>query len=341
MKAIQFAGAVALSAGLTVMIGMSAAVAQTKHRLEISLETGPNHIRNIGITEWAEELMKKSDGKLDVKIFHGAAKYKDTDVPKALNQGALDMGLPGTWQLGKFEPDFDAADLPIFYGGKQEDMYKVWDGPAGKFVTAKLEKKLGVKVIGKWLDLGFQQTFMVSKPVATHADLVNMKLRIPGGAAYIKRYEALGANPVKIAWPDVPQALQRGTVDGLSTTFESVRSAKLWDSGVKYAYANHQSFSQYLPTISGKSWEKYPKDIQDLIVSTWAAKIDSLRERARVRQAEARAEGEKNGIKVVDPTDADILEARNKQLVKQDELIKDLHIDPELVKLIMASWQKG
>ena len=167
-----------------------------------------------------------------------------------------------------------------------------------------------------------------------------MKIRIPGGAANIARYEALGGAAIKIAWPDVPQALQRGTVDGLATTFESVRSAKLWDSGLKNGYASQHTFSQYLPTISAKSWAKYPKEIQDLITSTWAAKVDSLRERARARQESAKEDAKKNGIAVVDPSADDLAAARKKLMAKQDELVKELNIDPGFLKLVQASLQK-
>ena len=329
-----------MTALATLMLGSSGVLAEAQHKLEISLETGPNHIRNIGVTEWAEELQTKSGGKLEVKIFHGAAKFKDTDVPKALNQGALDMGFPGTWQLGKFVTDFDAVDLPIFFGTTQEENYKVWDGPAGQALSAKFEQKLGVKVIGKWLDLGFQNTFSTSKPIKVHSDMAGMKIRIPGGAANIARYEALGGAAVKIAWPDVPQALQRGTIDGLSTTFESIRSAKLWDSGLKNGYVSQHSFSQYLPAISGKSWAKYPKDVQDLITSTWAAKVDTLRERAKVRQAEAKDDAKKNGVVVVEPSADDLAAARAKLMAKQDALVKELEIDPAFAKLVEAALKK-
>jgi C4-dicarboxylate-binding protein DctP len=331
---------ITVSAMTALAVGSTVAVAQT-HRLEISLETGPNHIRNIGITEWAEELQKKSNGKLEVKVFHGAAKYKDTDVPKALNQGALDMGLPGTWQLGKFVPDFDVVDLPLLYGVSQEQAYAIFDGEPGKNLAGKFEQKLGVKIIGRWLDLGFQHTHTVSKPINKHTDLANLKLRIPGGAANIARYSDLGASPVKIAWPDVPQGLQRGTIDGLSTTFESIRSAKLWDSGLKHSYITNQSFSQYLPAVSSKSWAKYPKDIQDLIISSWEAKVDSLRDRARKRQAEAQEEARKQGVTVVVPTSEDAAEAKKKLMAKQNELIKELNIDPALVKMVEAVLTKS
>jgi TRAP-type transport system periplasmic protein len=330
----RYAGLAAAAAAL--VLGATAVDAKT-YKLEISLETSPNHVRNISVTEYAEELMKRSGGKLEVKIYHGAAKYKDTDVPKALNQGAIDMGLPLTLHLGKFVHDFDAPDLPVFYGRSREEVYKVWDGPAGKKVVAELEKKLGVKVVGRWMDLGPAQTFSIGKEFKTAADFKALKIRVPGGAANNMRYEVLGANPVKIAWPDVPEALQRKTVDGLFTTYESVRSAKLWDSGVKFAYENNQNFQQYVPVVSGRSWKAYPKEIQDLIVTVWNEKIDAIRDNAAARQKSAKEDGTKNGIKVNIPSKEDIDASRSKLMAKQNDIVKELQIDPALVKTIMAT----
>lgn len=332
-----YIGLASLSAA-ALMRGAPAALAQAQHKLEISLETSPNHVRNISVLEIAKELETRSGGKLEVKVYHGAAKYKDTDVPKALNQGALDMGIPVTYHLGKYVEDFDSADLPIFYGRSRQDIYKFSDGPAGKALAAAIEKKLDVKVVGKWMDLGHAQTFTVSKPVKVAADMTNMKIRTPGGAGNLARYEVLGANPLKIAWPDVPQALQRGTIDGVMTTFESVRSAKLWDSGLKHGYQNNQAFTQYVPMISNKSWSKYPKEIQELIVKVWAEKIDAVRDLADKRQQSAVEDAKKNGMTVVVPAKDDIDATRKKLLAKQDDLIKQLKISPEIMQMITAAY---
>lgn len=336
MNPIRFVRAALLSAGAFFALS-SAASAEAQFKLEISLETSPNHVRNISVLEIAKELEKQSGGKLEVKVYHGAAKYKDTDVPKALNQGALDMGIPVTFHLGKYVSDFDAVDLPIFYGRTRQEVYKVTDGVPGKKLAEALDKKLGVHVVGKWMDLGAQHLYTLKTPVKSSADLKGLKIRTPGGAGNLARYEVLGANPIKIAWPDVPQALQRGTMDGLMTTFESVRSAKLWDSGLKYAFVNNQSFTQYVPIISSKSWQKYPKDIQDLITKVWSEKIDAIRDEAERRQQSATEDAKKNGITVILPTKEDTEATRKKLLGAQDNLIKQLKIDPAFVKDVVAA----
>lgn len=322
--------AAALTAGA---LGAGPAFAQDKHTIEISLETGPNHVRNMSIVEMAKELEQASDGRLEVKVFHGASKFKGTNVPTALAQGALDMGMPGTWHMGKAVPSFNMPGLPLFYGRPREEQYKVWDGEVGQALNKQLEDKLGVKVIGRWIDLGFGQMFFTETPVKSHADLKGLKMRAPGGAANLARYDAFDATAVKIAWPDVPQALQRNTVDGVLTTFESVRSAKLWDSGLKHAYEDNQAFFQYVPVMSKKKWDSLPEDLQKLIVDTWEAKVDDIRDLAAERQQSAREEAEANGIDRVVGSEEDLAKMRDKLMSTQDQLIEELRIDADLVKM--------
>ena len=307
------------------------------YKIDISLETGPNHVRNIAVLKYAEELQQRSNGRLEVKVFHGASKYKGTNVPTALGQGALDMGMPGTWHLGKFVPEFNMPGLPMFYGVGREDQYKIWDGEIGQELNKRVEEKLGVKVIGRWFDLGFGQMFFVDQAVASHGDLSGLKMRAPGGAANLARYETFDAKAIKIAWPDVPQALQRGTVDGLLTTHESVRSAKLWDAGVKHAYNDDQAFFQYIPMVSAKAWGKLPAELQQLMVDVWEETVDGNRAYAAERQASARADGEKQGISNADASADDLAAMREKLMATQKTLVSDLKMDQALIEKTQAA----
>ncbi|WP_417728497.1 TRAP transporter substrate-binding protein DctP [Roseovarius sp.] len=302
-----------------------------EHRIEISLETAPNHIRNLVVSDFAEALEEAADGRLEVEIFHAASKYSGSSVPTALAQSALDMGFPGTWHMGSILAEFNLPGLPLFYGRTRAEQYTVWDGAVGQEMAHRLEEKLGVKVIGRWMDLGYGQMFFTKKNVTSHEDLVGLKMRAPGGAANIARYDGFGAAAVAIGWGDVPQALQRGTVDGLLTTHEAARSAKLWDSGLKYAYDDNQTFFQYVPVMSTGAWSELPEDLQKIVVDTWEASVDAFRLKAEEAQNEARTVNEENGIAIVTAGSEDILTMRAKLLEGQDALIGDLGIDSEIV----------
>lgn len=330
MKRFVAAAAVfAMSAGLAV-----GAVAAEKFR--ISLETGPNHIRNISMKKFVEKLQAESKGRLDVEFYEGAALYRDRDVPKALAQGNLEMALPGLWQLDKFVPDAVVLDLPVFYGATAEQIYTITDGPVGRELNKKIEDKLRVHIVGRNMDLGHVNLF-TGFPIKGYDDIVGKKVRIPGGAASGERFKVLSANPVLIPWPDLPLALTQGTVDGAITTFESVRSAKLWDSGIKYAFADRETFYQYVPMVSQVFWNKASDDTKTFITETWESTIDEIRQAAAARQDDARKVAQENGITVVEPTKEQLAAARDKLMSAQDEIIKSTGIDPDFVKKAEAA----
>ena len=51
----------------------------------------------------------------------------------------------------------------MFYGQPVEATEKASDGKPGALVTKQLEGKLRVKVLGPWIDLGFQNWYTTKK----------------------------------------------------------------------------------------------------------------------------------------------------------------------------------
>ena len=333
--------AVLSTATATALLITGNAIASEQYKIDVSLETGPNHIRNISIKRWADSLNAQTDGRLKINIFEGASKFKGSAVPTALAQGTLDMGVPGTWHLTKFIPDFGIVFLPMFFGHDRHVSYKVMDGDIGKELIAETEKKLNVKILGRFIDIGGAITFMKTDPITGPEDYKGKRIRIAGSAAHARRYEALGANAVKVSWPDVPQALQTGMVDGVMTAFESVRSAKLWDSGLKYVYVDNHAFHQYVPMINKDLWNSLPNDLQELMQTTWDSSVDPQREFTAQRDTDARLEAIKNGIVVTDATATELGKLRKTLMPIQPDVIKELRIDPSFADRAQAAIQKA
>lgn len=93
-----------------------AAPAAAQDKLRISLDTNASHVRNKGVEMFAEELKKRVGNKLVIEVYPSGQLFRDRDVPKALRQGAVEMAVPGTWQLDGVEPDAGLQTLPMFYG---------------------------------------------------------------------------------------------------------------------------------------------------------------------------------------------------------------------------------
>ncbi len=327
----------AAALGLAVLAGMPATGQAEPTKFKLALSTGPNHVRNISLEGFISKLKERTQGQLEVEVFPANQLFKGPDIPKALAQGTLEMGVPGLWQMGKFEPNALIPDLPMFYGATREQIYAVWDGPLGDELKDRLEKKLRVKIVGNFMDLGYGSIFSTGKEITSHADMKGMKFRTPPGAATVARFKVFETNPVSIPFGDVPLALTQGTVDGLMTTHESSRSAKLWDSGVKFAFNDRQAFLQYVPMVSRVQWDKLTPEVRDIITNTWAETVGPARKFAEKRQAEAQAEGAKNGVKTVEASSADLAAMRAKLLGQQNAIVKQLSMDPEFVKRVAAA----
>ena len=325
-------------ASLLMLVGAallpSAATAQEK--LRITLDTNPSHVRNKGVEVFAEELKKRVGNRLTVEIYPSGQLFRDRDVPKALRQGAVEMAVPGTWQLDGVEPDAGLQTLPMFYGVDGAIVHQILDGKLGEFMNKRLEDRMKVKVIGKWFDLGGQHFFGIDKPINGYDDLKGQKIRHSGGTANAGRLAALGAVPMLVPFPDVPMAMSQGVIAGVATTYESAWSSKLHESGLKYAFEDNQFFGQYIPMIGQQFWAKQPKDIQDAIVAAWDIAANGQRDLAAKAQNDARDSLVKAGMKIAKPAPADVVAKRKMLMGIQDDLVKQMKIDAEVIQQAKA-----
>jgi C4-dicarboxylate-binding protein DctP len=321
-------GAAALGLGLTGSI----ARAQDTYTLKMSIDTGPGHHRTVVAEKWVDIVNTRSEGRLKVELYHSAQLFKDSDLPRALRQGAIDIGMPGNWVLGGIDPSNDIFLMPMFFGVPIDAMHRISDGAVGDKLGATLEDKLKVKMIGRWLDHGYSDLH-ATFPVSGSQDLKGKRVRSFGGAGTEARIRFFGGDPVLIPWADVPMALSQGNFDAMYSVSAGVASSKLWDAGISYTVVEPQFFHQYLPMVSQSALSKLPQDLQDLIFASWEENIDDFRASTFAATQKAHETLAANGVTVVRPDPESYVAIRKELLATQPDLIKKLNIDPELVAL--------
>jgi len=302
-----------------------------------SLDTAPSHPRNVAVVDYVAKLAKESKGELVGEVFHSGQLFADLNVSKALLQGQVDMAAPGAWVLTGLVPDCDMVQLPYFYGVPTDITHKATDGKPGQKINQELEAKLKTQVLGPWIDLGYQNWYSTKTPLDKFSALKGLKIRSPGGAAISWRIKFAGGIANTTAWPNVPLALSQGTFDAFVSTDESCNSAKLWEAGVKYSYADHQFMGQYIPMIGKTFWGKLSADQQKMMKDLWAQNIGDYRKNAAASQANARKVLETNNIKIHDPSADEMAATRKAMLGDINSLIKDAKLSPEVVKLVKES----
>jgi TRAP-type C4-dicarboxylate transport system substrate-binding protein len=310
-------------------------------RLRLSLDTAPSHLRNVSMKDYLGKVEAASNGKIKTEIFESGQLYPDLEVGKALIQGQVEMAAPGSWTITGIVSDADCFQLPVLYGQPIDLIHRVIDGKPGQYLNTQIQQKLRSHVLGPYLDLGFQNWYSANKQLADLADLKGMKIRNSGGAGQAWRARFLGAIPNTTAWPNVPLALSQGTFDGLVSSNESLVSAKLWDSGVKFALEDHQFIAEYIPLVSQVFWDKLSSDQQTMMTEVWAQNIPTYRANMAAAQTRARATLEAHGIKFSDPTAEQSAAERKRMVAEQDQMAKEIKVSPDMVKLIMAEASSG
>jgi TRAP-type C4-dicarboxylate transport system substrate-binding protein len=323
-----------LTGGLLAMPAIRRSYADESIRLRCSLDTAPTHGRNVAMTDYLKKLEAASDGRVKPELFASGQLFADLNVSKALLQGQVDMAVPGAWTVTNFVQDSDLFQLPALYDQPIETIHRVTDGRSGAMIGSELEQKLRTHVLGPWMDNGFSNWFTTKVPLTSLADLKGLKIRNSGGGGQAWRTRFFNAIPNITAWPDVPLALSQGTFDGLITTNDSLVSAQMWEAGVRYGFQDHNSFAAYIPMVSGTFWARLPPAMQTLMTDLWAENVHTYRTNQAANQERAHGMLESHGVRFVDLTPAEAIEIRGRMLKEQDDVAKELKINPEIVKLM-------
>lgn len=312
---------------------MTSASAVQAAEIRISTENTTSHFQTIVLQSYATALNEHIPAH-DFKVIHSARAFSDRDVAEAASSGRVAFAAPGIWHLGRYSSELDALLLPGFMGLGPAEVRKVVDGPIGQSLQKALEQQLNVKVIGRWLDLGAAHIFTRNAQINTFDDLKGLRIRYAGGEANALRLAALGAIPVLIPWPNVPEALDRKEIDGLLTTTSTVQSAALWEHGIRYAFLSHSYYPFYVPLISGDIWKRLSPDQRSQVTTDWDNIIDNGRALAVHHQDSSLQTLQAHGIVITEPS----LQARDKVrealLGQQSSMARKIGISDETLATI-------
>jgi len=307
--------------------------AQAQTDFTISVNTGENHIRNITLQQFLSDLSAATNGELVGELFDNGQLYSGRDVPRAVARGDVDMAVPVTVYLSPFVPDLSVLDLALFAGVPAEQFNQIVDGPLGQDLSQQIAETLDVAVPGHWMLLGSAHTFGADQPIASYDDIAGQRIRIPGGAAILSHYQTLDADPVVISFGDVPVALSQGTIDGILTTNETIRSAQLWEAGVSSGFLDNVQTLYYVPIVNRGFWASLTDDQRTTFTDLWNQAIATERAEAIRRQEEAQAINAENGIAFTTPTADEVATAQAALQATVDDVAAEMGISDDTLTL--------
>ncbi len=234
---------------------------------EIALKLGHHAAENqpfhIGAVKLADIVKEKTNGRFKIDIYPNNTLGTSRDLIEGLQMGTVDMTLSPTTNMAVFYPKLDLFYLPFLFEDKNH-VYKVADGEIGQRLYKELEDKLGIKTIAMF-DSGFRHIENSKREIKTPEDVVGLKIRTIDTPICVDTFKALGANATPIAFNELFTALQQGTVDGNDSPIGNLYASRFYEVQ-KYCTLTGHQYAAIMVTISTKSWNKLPKEYQDILI---------------------------------------------------------------------------
>lgn len=200
---------------------------------------------------------KKLAGKVEVQVFPNSQLFGDGKEMEALLLGDVQIIAPSLAKFSKYTKQLQVFDLPFLFDDI-EAVDRFQDGPVGQKLLSSMSSK-GIIGLG-YLHNGMKE-MSADKMLRTPADAKGLKFRIQPSDVIEAQFKAVGANPQKLAFSEVYQALQSGVVDGQENTWSNIYTQKFHEVQKSIAETNHGVIDYMVITNAGW-WNKLPADVQ-------------------------------------------------------------------------------
>lgn len=284
-------------------VGGSALAADFKPRI-IRFGYGLAEESNQGraVKFFADDLSKRTGGKIKAKGFASASLGSDIQMQNALIGGAQEMTVVSTATLVGIVDDFGIYDLPFLFRNEKE-ADAVLDGPFGRKLADKLQAK-GLVGLVYW-ENGFRNLTNSKRPITKLEDLQGVKLRVMQNPVYLDMFNGFGANAIPLAFSELFTALESKTVDGQENPVNTIQSSKFYEVQ-KYLSITRHVYSPWIVLASKKWWDGLSADERKVIEDSAKASRDFERKDSRDAEAKALDQLKSKGMQVTVLSDKEL-----------------------------------
>lgn len=280
-----------------IVLGSSAALAFSASALaqqpitikfsHVVADATPKGQGAIKFKEIAEKLLP---GKVKVQVFPNSQLFGDAKEMEAVLLGDVQFIAPSLSKFDRYTKKVQLFDLPFLFDD-MDAVDRFQHSADGKALLNSMTNR-GLKGLAYWHN-GMKQLSTNREKLTRPEDVKGLKFRIQASDVLEAQFRQLGANPQKLAFSEVYQALQTGVVDGQENTWSNIYSQKFHEVQKTIANTNH-GVIDYMVVTNAKWWDGLPADVRKGLeqameeATTYANKMAAeLNERDRKRIIEA------------------------------------------------------
>ena len=243
--------------------------------------------------EFAARVNKELAGLVKVEVYPNSQLYDDDKVLQAMLLGDVQMAAPSLSKFEQYTLKYRIFDLPFLFNDiAAVDRFQ--HSAAGQKLLGAMTDK-GLTGLGYWHN-GMKQ-LSADRPLLVPADAKGLKFRIQESDVLQAQFQALGANPQKMAFAEVYGALQQGVVDGQENTWSNIYTKKFYEVQDGITETNH-GVIDYLLVTSTEFWQGLPDDMRAKLEKILAEVTEKYNAQANDINAKAREKIVAAGTKI-------------------------------------------
>ena len=219
---------------------------------------------------FAEEVEKRTEGRVKFNIHHSGSLYQEEKAIEALLAGSIDFAAAGTSTIGVFTRHYDWVNLPFIVSGDLEigprQLLQMINSEVGKEIQAKVEDEIGLKLVFIMPSNGGARAIATRNVrLVVPADIENVKQRVSLAPLDMVINEAWGANPTPVPWADTFTGFSQGMFEGVQIPIPHIHNVGFDEVAKHITMVNFQ----YLPQVMWVRvdfWNALPADIRDVML---------------------------------------------------------------------------
>lgn len=285
-----------LLAGVAVSaFAVTAASAQTKWDMPTPYGDGNFHTKNV--VQFTQDVAKATGNKLAITVHSNGSLIKHPEIKASVRRGVAPIGEVLISNHQNESPIYGVDSVPFL-----ATSYTA----ARKLYAAQkpfLEKKLAEEGLVLLFSVPWpSQGIYAKKEIKSIDDLKGLKFRTYNTATQ-RIAQLAGAVPTQIEVPDIPTAFATNRVEAMITSPSTGADTKAWD------YLSHFHHTQaWLPRnvvfVQKSAFDALPADVKAGVLKAAKEAEDRGWKASEAETGEKIAVMQKNGMKIIEPSDA-------------------------------------
>ena len=299
-------GAAALALGVTAGTATAQEVTLRLHQFLPAQANVPTHILDV----WADGIEADSDGRIEIQRF--PAMQLGGAPPELIDQ-VIDGTVDIIWTVAGYTPGrfprAEVFELPFMMEESNAEAASraYWQLAQETMMDDEFSD---FHVLGLWVH--GPGVIHSAEPVETVDDLNGVRLRAPTRTTNMM-FSALGATPVGMPVPAIPEALSQGVIDATVIPWEvtgAIRSSELVDNHTEFGDESLYTTS-FIFAMNQDSYDGLPDDLRSVIDAASGLEFSAFAGRTmQAYDAPSRELAVDRGNNIITLSDAQVAEWR-------------------------------